>query len=122
MEIQTIVSAAMPLLVDGRLNDERVGKMRVFGFFIHSLLGCRLEDVCVDACRFERAFRACFASVYARNSPECITKAAAEGVGFVGRVVGVVVMWYLVRFIGLVLLLLVAYQSGSVTVFSSHKS
>ena len=61
--------------------------MCVFGRSIHSLLGCRLEDVCVDACRFERVFRACFASVYAHNSPERMTKAAAEGGAFVGLMV-----------------------------------
>lgn len=80
--------------------------MRVFGRSTHSLSGCRLEDLCVDACRFERVFHACFASVYAHNSPEHMTKAAAEGGGFVGRrvraVVGAMVNLYLARFMGTV--------------------
>ena len=71
----------MALLIKRWFDDEREG---VFGRSIHILSGCCLEDVCVDACRFERVFRACFASVSAHNSPECMTKAAAEGGAVVG--------------------------------------
>ena len=59
--------------------------MCVFGRSIHGLLGRRLEDICVDACRFERVFRAGFTCVYAHNSPERMTKAAAEDGGCVER-------------------------------------